>query len=364
MPNTCKVALPMKSTKNMRTPGAIRSTSDLAKRLHLSRWTISRILNGHSGVAEETQVRVRKAMAELGFQPNSLARGLRKGTTSIIGICLPEIEGLYLGQKLEFLRQALTAEGCHVMAGITNGDSQEEAKALERFLNLRAAGVISFASHLTARTPQVRHFAEAGIPLVFVDPMVAPPKGSVCVDRSTGMHEALEHLFALGHRHIATLGIEPGGHYSRERLQSIASAYTTHGWDAGKFVHQAPLPTDGLSPYESGRASAEALWNDSPRPTAVLALNDRVAIGLMDGLRTLGVRVPEDLSLVGYDNMEVGAFLAPRLTTIDARPDALIAAATERLLQSIRGEEPGGVPAIIPTRLLVRDSTGPARKKI
>jgi LacI family transcriptional regulator len=91
-------------------------------------------------------------------------------------------------------------------------------------------------------------------------------------------------------------------------------------------------------------------------------MNDRVAIGLIDGLRALGVRVPKDLSIVGYDNMEIGAFLAPKLTSIDARPDELIAVATERLLQSIRGEEPGGVPAIIPTRLLIRDSTGPARE--
>ncbi|MDD5351133.1 MAG: LacI family DNA-binding transcriptional regulator [Chthoniobacteraceae bacterium] len=350
----------MKSTKNTR--DAIRSTTDLATRLHLSRWTISRVLNGHSGVSEETQTRVRAAMQELGFQPNSLARGLRKGTTNIIGICLPEIEGLYLGQKLEFLRRALAAEGFHAMAAITNGDLQEEAQAFDRFRNLRAAGVVSFASQLTARHPRVRSITEAGIPLVFVDPTIRPPKGSVCVDRSTGMQEAVEYLFSLGHRHITTLGLGPDGHYSRDRMQGISHAYAAHGWEARHFVRQVPLANEGLSHYANGRASAAAVWNANFHPTAVLTVNDRVAIGLMDGLRSLGVRVPEDLSLVGYDAMEVGAFLSPRLTTIDARPDELIAAATERLLQSIRGEDPGAAPEVIPTRLLPRDSAGPARE--
>lgn len=352
----------MKSTKNTRAD--IRSTTDLATRLNLSRWTISRVLNGHSGVSEETQARVHAAMKELGFQPNSLARGLRKGTTNIIGICLPEIEGLYLGQKLEFLRQALAGAGFHAMAAITNGDLAEEAQALERFRNLRAAGVVSFASRLSVRDPHVHSFTDAGIPLVFVDPTDRPPKGSIGVDRSTGMCEAVKHLFSLGHHHIVALGLGPDGHYSGDRVRGIARAYAARGWDAAQCVRHMPLLLENASPYENGRASAKAVWNgDGRRPTAVLTVNDRVAIGLIDGLRDLGVRVPEDLSLIGYDAMEVGAYLSPRLTTIDARPDELIAAATEHLLRSIQGEPATGVPVLIPTRLLIRASTGPARKE-
>jgi len=185
----------------------IQSTSDLAQCLNLSRWTISRVLNGHTGVALETTRRVRNAMRELGFSPNSLARGLRKGTTNIIGICIPEIEGLYLGQKMEFLRQALAAEGWHAMVAITNGERQEEGEALSRFRTLHAAGVILFASQLSPHSPPVRQFHETQVPLIFVDPMTRPPKGSLCVDRSTGMREAVLHLFDLGHRHITALGL-------------------------------------------------------------------------------------------------------------------------------------------------------------
>ena len=304
-------------------------------------------------------------MCELGFAPNSLARGLRKGTTNIIGVCTPEIEELYLAQKLEFLRRALAAEGFHVMMGITNGNRQEEAQTLERFRTLQTAGVILFASQLGASTVHVRQFQQTGIPLIFVDPMVKPPKGSLCVDRSIGMRDAVRHLFELGHRRIATLGLSAESRYSRSRLKGITAAYAERGWNPEDSVHHILLP-HADSHYGAGRKSAALLWpqcaRKALRPTAVLTLNDRVAIGLMDGLRVLGVQVPGDLSVIGYDNMEVGAFVSPGLTTIDAQPDALIKHATERLLQCIRGSQEAG-PIGIATRLHVRASTAAARRR-
>jgi len=353
----------MASTKTSKSSAAIRSTSDLAKRLGLSRWTISGVLNGRGGISPETELRVKDAMCKLGFAPNSLARGLRKGTTNIIGVCIPEIEGFHLAQKLEFLRQALAAEGFHVMMGITNGNRQDEAETLERFRTLQTAGVISFASQLGADTVHIRQFQQTGIPLIFVDSMVKPPKGSLCVDRSIGMRDAVRHLFELGHRQIATLGLTTESRYSRSRLKGVAAAYEERGWNPEDFTHQVILP-HVESPYEAGRKSAALVWQQrarkAHRPTAVLTLNDRVAIGLIDGLHALGVQVPKDLSVIGYDNMEVGAFMSPRLTTIDAQPDALVKHSTERLLQWIRGTQQTE-PVRIATRLHVRASTAPAR---
>lgn len=353
----------MASTKSRKPSAAIRSTSDLAKRLGLSRWTISGVLNGRGGISPETELRVKEAMSELGFAPNSLARGLRKGTTNIIGVCIPEIEGFHLARKLEFLRQSLTAEGFHVMMGITNGKPQEEAETLERFRTLQTAGVISFASQLGTNAVSVQQFQQTGIPLIFVDPMVKPPKGSLCVDRSIGMRDAVRHLLAFGHRHITTLGLTAESPYSRSRLKGVAAAYEERGWKREEFVQQIALP-QADSPYEAGRESAALVWPQrackARRPTAVLALNDRVAIGLIDGLRGLGVQVPEDLSVIGYDNMEVGAFVSPGLTSIDAQPDALVKQATELLLQRIRGSQESK-PSRIATRLHVRASTAPVR---
>ncbi len=354
----------MKSNKNLR--GApIDSTADLARRLHLSRWTISRVLNGHAGVSPETVRRVKEAMAEFGFAPNPLASGLRKGTTNIIGVCIPEMERLYLSQKLEFLRQSLVREGCHVMLGVTNGDVQEEAETLNRFRTLHAAGVILFASRLESHGASIRAFDQSGVPLVSVDPFVAPTEGCVCVDRAAGMREAVAHLFNLGHRRVLALGFGEGDRYRASRLAGVAAEYKAAGRDFERDVCRLSLAWEVKSSYRQGLEAAPAVWRTACKGegcTAVLALNDRVAIGLIDGLRTLNVRVPGELSVIGYDNMEVGQYFLPRLTSIDAQPDALVKAATERLLALIRKEQNEEPPQPVVSRLVVRDSTGPARE--
>ena len=359
----------MKSTKIGGFPAAVQSTSDLAKRLGLSRWTVSRILNGHEGVRPETAERVRKAMEEAGFFPNPLAQGLRRGRTNIVGICLPEIEGYYLGPKLEHLRESLAQAGYHVMVAMTNGEPREEAEALNRFRVLRTAGVILVASQLASRSQPVRQFCETGIPLVLVDPISAPPKGSLCVDRTTGMKQAIHHLFDLGHRHIAVIGLTGEGRYSKLRLKSIDAAYAERGWKAADLARQVPIHTGGTSHYQSGWDSAMATWRDgsdhaaAPRPTAALALNDRVAIGLIDGLRELGLRVPEDVSVIGYDNMEVSAFVTPKLTTIDCESDQLVEQTTARLLKLIQSPQKTPLPSIrIASRLVIRASTAAVSK--
>ncbi len=350
----------------------IQSTSALARRLGLSRWTVSRVINGHAGIHPETVRRVRAAMQELGFAPNPLAQGLRKGRTNIIGVCLPEIEGFYLGQKLEFLRRALAAEGYHVMIGMTNGDVREEAEALGRFRLLCAAGVILVASKLPSKSGPIRQLHEAQVPLVLMDPMIKPPKGSICVDRTEGMRQAMRHLLDLGHRRVATLGFTAPdeSRYTRMRVEGIATACRESGLPMERIVLPIDPPAGESSHYAFGYACAAAQFaapaksgKKSRRPTAVLVINDRVAVGLIDGLRRLGIRVPEEVSIVGYDNMEMGAFLSPRLTTIDAQPDELVARTTSRLLLQINHPEDRARPSpSIPTRLIIRESTAPVSR--
>ena len=356
----------MGSTKNTKFGPGIRSTAELAKKLDLSRWTISRFLNGHPGVHPVTAARIQAAIEEHGFTPNPLAQGLKTGRTKIIGICLPEIEGPYLAQKLDFLRQALAKEGYQVMAGMTHGDLREEVTLLNRFRVLRAAGVILVASRFTPDNLSLRRFQETQTPLILLDPLMVPLQDSIRVDRSVGMKEAVRHLFDLGHQYITALGIGNSDLYSTSRQKGIEAAYAERGLDPAKFLRHIPLPSNYTTYYELGRRSAPWVWNPSAknqpdRPTAILAWNDRVAIGLLDGLREMGVRVPEDLSVIGYDNMEVSAFTSPPLTTIDARPDELVQTATERLLALI-GREPATatLPDTISTRLIVRGSTGAA----
>lgn len=356
----------MGSPKNTKFVPGIRSTAELAKKLNLSRWTISRFLNGHPGVHPVTAARIQAAIEELGFTPNPLAQGLKTGRTKIVGICLPEIEGPNLAQKLDFLRKALSEEGYQVMAGMTHGDLREEVTILNRFRVLRAAGVILVSSRFTPDNLSLRRFQETQTPLILLDPLAYPLQGSIRVDRSVGMQEAMRHLFDLGHRYVTALGIDSADLYGASRRRGIEAAYEERGWNPAQFLRHIPLPSPYTTYYEMGRQSAPEIWNASTknqadRSTAVLTWNDRVAIGLLDGLREMDVRVPEDLSIIGYDNMEVSAFTSPPLTTIDAQPDELVRTATEHLLAHIRKEPLSPTtPDIISTQLIVRGSTAAA----
>jgi len=359
----------MASTKNPEnfdeaTP--VRSTSELARRLGLSRWTVSRILNGHDGVHPETAERVRAAMREHSFSPSPLAQGLRRGRTNIIGVCVPEIEDYHLGPKLESLRLAISRKGLHPMIGMTGGEPATEAETLDHFRHLRVAGVVTFASRLPAKSAAIRHLKDSGIPLLRVDPMDASQRGGIGLDRAFGMKEATRHLLALGHRRLATIGIDSEGAYTAARFEAIRQVQQESSLQqrSQPDLLRIPLPPCA-SYYQAGRDAARSLLAipDSARPTGLLVLNDRAAIGLIEGLRTAGRRVPEDFSVVGYDNMEAGAFFTPKLTTIDLRPEELIEKVSAHLLPMLDGEgelPPGG--SRIRTRLIVRESTASATR--
>ncbi len=350
----------MRSTsnpKNIPPPGPVRSTTELAQQLGLSRWTVSRVINGHDGVHPETVERVRAAMRESGFSPNPLAQGLRRGRTNIIGVCVPDLEDFYLGPKLEALRRTVAAEGFHVMVGMTDGDTATEVETLDHFRLLRAAGVVTLASQLSPKSEAVHRLKETRIPLLLVDPVVAPTPGGLGINRASGMREATRHLLDLGHRRIATLGIDSESFYTHSRFEAIREVLQPRGLEAKRI----PLPARA-SCYEAACNGAEVLFPGGRRsaesPTAILAVNDRVAMGLIEGLRVLGLRVPEDVSIIGYDNMEAAAFIAPKLTTIDPCPDELIKRTATRLLQLIRDyDTPPERTVRTPTRLIIREST-------
>jgi len=339
---------------------AFRSTDDLARHLGLSRWTVSRVINGHPGVHPETARRVREAMETYRFAPNPLARGLRRGRTSMIGVCLPDIEVFYLGQKLEFLRRCFEERGFQVMVGLRGSGPVEEARTLARFRELRVAGLVVMASRLLPESTALRHLAEAGIPVVMVDPLNAGFETALTVDRTLGTREALAHLAELGHRRVATLGLSGDGAYTSQRRRALDETAAARGIR----VRHLSFTQEG-SFYQSGRLAGQRLIKTlrrrtAARPTALMTINDRVAIGVMDALREHGISVPGDLSLVGYDNMEIAGFMTPRLTSIDAGPSRLIQDTTDALLRALEGGPP--LPhEPLPTRLVVRESTARPR---
>jgi len=309
---------------------SIRSTSELARLLGVSRWTVSRALNNQPGVSAATVALVRATAQQRGFAPSLLGRGLRTGSTDLIGVCLPDLEEFFLTSKITLLRNALEAKGWRPTLQIIDGTAQAENESMAHFASLRCAGVISFASCLRDEDPGLRSLGDAHIPVVRIDPLQSAATPSVHTDRKAAMQIAIKHLHALGHRQVMAAGFSPSGTYARQRLAGLRQGARAVGWDPDRDLLLLPHP--GMTEdFSAGATLAKACLGKIPRCPAILAINDRVALGLLRVLQARGLSIPEDVTLVGYDNSALAPFAGPGLTSVDPQAGELIAHAVQLL---------------------------------
>lgn len=329
----------------------VHSTSELARRLGLSRWTVSRALNGHTGINPETAARVRDEARKAGFSPSILGRGLRSGRTDLIGIVAPDLEEYFLTRKLSVLRVLIEEAGYHGIIQMTDSSPESERAALERFRTIRCTGALTFASCLGPRDIGLQRLRESNIPCVQIDPLLKISGNIAGTDRLEALRLTLDHLFSLGHRQIGVFGIDSTTTYGQQRFEGIRAACTAAGLSPEKSLRWFPRenPKDD---YATGQALALVFTKARQRPTAIVTINDRMALGAIRGLQENGLSVPEDCSVVGYDNADFSAYSTPSLTTIDPRGDALMRGALDMIL-SPKGQTRFQVQ---PT-LVVRQST-------
>jgi DNA-binding LacI/PurR family transcriptional regulator len=330
------------------------STAALAESLGLSRWAVSRALNGRDGVSQETIARVREAAERHGFQPNEAARTLRAGAADVVGVCLPDPNAFFLGGKLGTLQARLQARGHQIMLQITDGSTASEESALARFVSLRCPRLVLFASCLDPEHRIFRLLAERNVRLVHMDPLIAQRGPRVVADRALAMVLAFEHLHALGHRRFCLAGLLHGeSAYASRRKAGIHRAARQMGLNLAKDFLNLEVSSQE-SELCQGRELAKAYLALGPRrPRAILALNDRIAFAMMSTLAEQGLRAPRDFLIVGYDATELSAFCCPPLTTIDPRHDELVEQAVNLLFDPSRSERIRIRPVLIP-----RTSTG------
>lgn len=309
----------------------VHSTSELARRLGLSRWTVSRALNGHTGINPETAARVREEARKAGFSPSILGRGLRSGRTDLIGVVAPDLEEYFLTRKLSVLRMKIEEAGYHGLIQMTDTSPESERAALERFRTIRCTGVLTFASRLGPRDVGLIRLKEAKIPCVQIDPLLKTPGSIASTDRLAALRLTLEHLFSLGHRQIGVFGIDSSTPYGRQRHEGITAACTAAGLSPEKSLRWFSRNTS-RDDFASGHRLALEFARSSQRPTAIVTINDRMALGAICGLQESGISVPRDCSVIGYDNADFSAYSTPSLTTIDPQGEALVQGALEMIL--------------------------------
>ncbi len=317
--------------------------------------TVSRALSRPELLREETRDRVMSIVDRLGYRPNLLARGLRRGHTRSILLVVPNLSPFFLeifAGAEEVARQADFA----LLLGNSNGDPEREEACFDQVVSGRADGIILLTGLVpTAYAPGKRPLP----PLVTV--LERLPGRSVPVirtDHRVGAAEATRHLIELGHRQIAHIAGSKHAPSTAHRLAGYRDALES----AGLALSQ-DLIYPGDFTMKSGAAGVERLLSLGEPPTAVLCGNDEMAFGAIRMLHNLGLAVPRDISIVGFDDQNMAAFYNPPLTTVYIPRHELGRRAARELIEQLEGRDVAH-EVILPTRLIVRESTAPpARRK-
>lgn len=310
--------------------------SDVATAAGVSVGTVSNVLNKPHLVATRTRDRVTAAIADLGFVRNESARQLRAGSSRAVGLVVIDASNPFFSDVARGAEDAVDARGGVVLLGNSAGEQAREKRYLELFEEQRVRGVL--IAPLQDAVPPLGALTQLGIPVVFLDRHAdEAPYSSVSVDDVTGGRIAVTHLIGQGHRRIAFVGGPSTLRQVRERRQgALAVVEATSG--ATLLV----ISTRGLT-AAAGREAAENLvvFPTELRPTAVFAANDLIAIGLLQGLAAHGLRVPDDVAIVGYDDIEFAAAAAVPLSSIRQPRAELGRRGAELLFEEIDAQENG-----------------------
>ncbi len=333
-------------------PGSV-SIRDVAQRAGVSIATVSRAVNRIPTVDPELARRVWKAIDEVGYLPNTQARALVSGRSHLLGLIVSEITNPFFPELVQEFENLATAQGYEVLIGSTNYDSARTESLMRRLLqrNVDGVAVMTFG----VEEDLVKKLVEREFPLVFVDAGPGLPNIHVLkVDYAEGIRQGVQHLAALGHRKIAFISGPLEQRSPRVRREAFLRAMTEIG------IHvPAEHLVEGTHTMEGGIAAMERLLERGDLPTAVMCSNDMTAIGALHAIYRTPLKVPQDISVVGFDDIHLAQFMLPPLTTVQMSCKSLAAAAIEALRAGIEPDHPKAKQKEWPisTQIVVRQST-------
>ncbi len=326
---------------------------DVAARAGVSTATVSRVLSGAQPARQATQDRVLAAVRELDYRPSGVARALKRSETRTIGLLITDIGNPFFPQIVRAVEDEAHARGYGVILCNAADDPERELAYIELLLERRVDGLIVASARTTRR--HADRLARVPMPVVLVN-SDAPGSGlaGITTAHRHGARLATEHLIGLGHRRIAHISA-PRAQAARLRRSGVTDALRAAGLSA------ASLPVaQGDEHVEGGARAAQLLLAEGRQPTAIVCYNDLTAVGALRAVRRAGLRVPEDISLTGFDDIEMAAWTDPPLTTVRQPTDALARWAVGRLADALPGGRPGPERVTLEPTLVVRGSSGPA----
>ena len=331
---------------------------DVARQAGVSTATVSKVLSNTPYVSEKTRAKVLTVVSDLDFVPSLAARGLNQARTSIIGLAFPYASDYLFDDPhlMLFLRgvENVAVRHDYSILLMTARESDDAAGGLRRLLHTRyvdGAIVVGMES-VQPETAELRHREYPTVALGYFSPL--GEQNTVHADDYQGARLAVAHLLALGHRRIGLISGPREITAVGQRVRGFSDALSDYG-----LTVSPALLTAGDFTQESGFAAAVQLLAQPERPTAVFSVNDRMALGFMAYAQAIGLSIPADLSIVGFDDIPAAAFSHPALTTVHQPSQDLGRTAAERLLQLIEHGADGFDPLVLSTTFVLRNSTRP-----
>jgi DNA-binding LacI/PurR family transcriptional regulator len=329
----------------------------IAERADVSIGTVSHVINGTAKVREKLRIRVVEAIRSLGYQPSQLARGLRRNQTSMLGMIIPDVTNPFFPGVVRGVEDVAYKRSYRVILCNTDNDPHKEASYLNELRSYRPAGLLvipAAESHIAA---QLRSLATSGPPVVCIDRRPTGWDGDVVVvANEAGSYAATRHLLRMGHRNLAVITGPLHLTNAAERLRGFRRAL-----DEARVSIAPEYVQEAFFDRPSGYQAALRLLRMLPRPTAIFACNDLMALGVLLAARELNVSCPDELSIVGFDNLDFTEFTAPALTTVHQSGYQLGATAARLLLERIDGSKQRIKKIVLPTELKIRHSASPPR---
>ncbi|ONI86496.1 LacI family transcriptional regulator [Actinosynnema sp. ALI-1.44] len=324
--------------------------AEVARRARVSKATVSRVLNNKGDVDAATAIRVREVIAATGYTPSARAVGLAKGRTQTVGMLVPGLTWPWVGDVLQGVADVLEAQGYGLLLNTMNRGAESltqfakhvSANAFDGLLLIEPPDTLSYISGLH----------ESGFPMVMIDDRGHHPEfPSVATSNREGAASAAHHLLANGRTNLAVITGPTEFGCTRDRTEGFRSTVDGYGRKL-----PASLVLEGDFTREGGKEAVQSLVDSDVPVDAVFAQNDLMAVGVLDALRAAGRTVPDDVAVIGFDDIPIASHTQPALTTVRQPSREMGEAAARMLLSRLAGETLSQQPEIIPTSLVIRES--------
>ena len=326
---------------------------DVARQANVSVATVSRVFSGANVVREETSRRIRDVAARLRYSPHGGARSLITSKTHTLGVLLPDLYGEFFSEMIRGIDSAARQSGFHLLVSSSHSDSRELQSAI-RSMRGRVDGLIVMSPDIDVAT-LIENLPD-GQPTVLLDTTAKSSGiGSVCISNTRGAKEMVRHLIGHGHRRIAFIAGSARNVDSDQRRRGYRAALAE-----ARIPLDRALELKGDFTEDSGFEAAKVLLRLSPRPTAIFAANDSMAIGALSALREERIEVPRDMAVAGFDDIPIARHMSPALSSVHVPIAELGERATARLIAALeKPDDYSPRQEVLRTHLVIRSSCGP-----